>query len=548
DDVEEGGEIVEATPEELAASEAESEEGSDLVDPDADLQDPNANLNDPNVNPSEDPNAPRQERDPNAPEPKPDLSHIPPLRAQMKARAKAMKLKDSGVYAYVPEAMDGRPMLLLSQPGGAVPSRMRMVGPVGEEGRYRCTALGSIALTHGSFSLGPLARHLGVKLRFAPIPVEKPRKMEAVPVTIPVPPPPTSGLLRRPRADTILAPASGLSNRVLTGARGKIMAVGLQEGGRVTLTTSPPKVERITFSGGGGKGAALPGAVRALERSGVLKDLKEISGASVGSMTAAMVAVGVTAEEFEEMGNDPSVAAQIKEGKNMVEVLFGGGLDGLGLENLVRAKASDCLRKRLSEHIEAQESSGAEVEPEVHRIFNRLADGKKGPTFGELRILSKIIPAVKEVAISGSYVAELDGATKRPLPQAKPQLVMFNADTEPDMEIALAVHASAALPPVFKSVDLQLSSGIWVRFQDGGVLNNAPAAETLGVERNLDPLPESGGMTFVFEEEASKEIVKGKAVPRRDRVADWITGAGNSAAEYAKNRALADRPEDVVVV
>ncbi|HND31681.1 MAG TPA: patatin-like phospholipase family protein, partial [Myxococcota bacterium] len=210
--------------------------------------------------------------------------------------------------------------------------------------------------------------------------------------------------------------------------------------------------------------------------------------------------------------------------------------------------ASDCLRKRLSEHIEAQESSGAEVEPEVHRIFNRLADGKKGPTFGELRILSKIIPAVKEVAISGSYVAELDGATKRPLPQAKPQLVMFNADTEPDMEIALAVHASAALPPVFKSVDLQLSSGIWVRFQDGGVLNNAPAAETLGVERNLDPLPESGGMTFVFEEEASKEIVKGKAVPRRDRVADWITGAGNSAAEYAKNRALADRPDDVVVV
>jgi hypothetical protein len=181
DEEEEGGEIVEATPEELRAAEEDADPvEEESVEPGSEP--------DPESSPTkeEDPNENRapEEEDPvnrgNAmgrPEPKPDLSHIPPLRAQMKARAGSLKLKDTGFYAYVPEAMDGRPMLLLSQPGGAVARRMRMVGPVGEEGRYRCTAAGSIALTHGSFALAPLARHLGVKLRFAPVPVEKPRKV-----------------------------------------------------------------------------------------------------------------------------------------------------------------------------------------------------------------------------------------------------------------------------------------------------------------------------------------------------------------------------------
>jgi hypothetical protein len=79
-----------------------------------------------------------------------------------------------------------------------------------------------------------------------------------VPVTVPAPPPaPESGLLRRARADAILSPTSGVPTRVLQGAKGKVMAVGMQQDGRVTLTTSPLKVERITFSGGGGKGAAF---------------------------------------------------------------------------------------------------------------------------------------------------------------------------------------------------------------------------------------------------------------------------------------------------
>lgn len=170
-------------------------------------------------------------------------------------------------------------------------------------------------------------------------------------------------------------------------------------------------------------------------------------------------------------------------------------------------------------------------------------------TFRDLRELSQVIPAIKEVAISGSYMCEVDPKTGKPVKGTEQsQLVMFNADTEPDLEVALAVHASASLPPVFKPVDIQLANGTKARFQDGGVLNNAPTLDSIGAERPLDPLPDSGNMTFIFEDETSRDVLKGEATPERSRINDFFTHAENSAADYAKNRALADRPQDVVML
>lgn len=368
---------------------------------------------------------------------------------------------------------------------------------------------------------------------------------------VPPPPPPQPPLgSGRPRSNAVIAPKHPpLPLQPVKGAGGKPMTLAKSPDGRVTLIAPPPKVKVLTLSGGGGKGAALPGAVRALERSGVLADVTEVTGASVGSMTAAMLASGVTADDFEEIGNDPKVAGQIKQGKNMAEVIFGGGLDGEGLESLVRKQMTRSVAKRIVEYVQAQAVAGKPPDPTVLAIAKKLADGKKGPTFGDLRALSKVIPAIKEVAISGSFMSEVDPETGKPRKGSEQsQLVIFNADTEPDLEVALAVHASAALPPVFKPVDIPLSSGITARFQDGGVLNNAPTPESIGAERDLDPIPGKRGMTFVFEDEASQEILDGKAVPRRSKITDWLTGAEHSAGEYAKNRGLADRPEDVVML
>lgn len=379
-----------------------------------------------------------------------------------------------------------------------------------------------------------------------------PRPVAVAPAVNAVPPPtkPASPVddPGRPRSNAVIAPRKPVAPAVpVKGANGKAMTVARGANGKVTLTAPPPQVQVLTLSGGGGKGAAMPGAVRALERSGVLKDVKLITGASVGSMTAAMVAAGATADEFEAIGNDPKIASTIKQGKNMAEVIFGGGLSGEGLEGLVRSKMNGSLGNRIIEYIQAQTAAGAKPDAAVLAIARKIADGKKGPTFGDLRVLSKVIPAIKEVSVSGSFMGQVDPKSGK-MTKGTPQVVMFNADTEPDMEVALAVHASAALPPVFKPVDIPLSSGITARFQDGGVLNNAPTPESTGEERDLDPVPDKRGMTFVFEDEASHEMLDGEAVPRQDSIADFISGADTSAAEYAKNRGLADHPEDIVML
>jgi exoenzyme U len=399
-----------------------------------------------------------------------------------------------------------------------------------------------------------LQRVLGVTFAQYSGQTAKGQRVDVAPAVTAVPPPPKKppSLLAqgRPRSGKPITPKAlpPLPPVEVRGAGGKPMAVARHADGRVVLTAPRPPVEQLTFSGGGGKGAALPGAVRALEASGVLNDVKVVSGASVGSMTAALVAAGITAEEFEEIGNDPSVSDKIKQGKNMAEVIFGGGLSGEGLEDLVRAKIGGTLRLRITEYIQARNDAGEPIDKDVVAIARKLATGKKGPTFGDLRVLSRVIPAIKEVSISGSLMGAVDTRTGKLEDGARSQLVMFNADTEPDLEVALVVHASASLPPVFKPVDIPLRSGMVGRFQDGGVLNNAPTPESVSDGRDLDPVPETSGMTFVFEEEASHEMLQGVAVPRKQTLGDWLTGAEHGAAEYAKNRDLADRPEDVVMV
>ena len=163
-----------------------------------------------------------------------------------------------------------------------------------------------------------------------------------------------------------------------------------------------------------------------------------------------------------------------------------------------------------------------------------------------MRTLHKVIPDIKEVEISATMITSglADGG------KDKPQLAMFTADTQPDMEVALAAQASAALPPVFQPVEIDLAEGFRGKFIDGGVLNNAPSAKTVQTQRNVDPMPESSGMTFIFEEEdgTEKELLAGRVAPKKNAVNDRFTQAPNSAAEYARARTLADSPEDVVVV
>jgi predicted acylesterase/phospholipase RssA len=387
--------------------------------------------------------------------------------------------------------------------------------------------------------------------------------------------PPAAGVnidLGRPRSNSVIVPAApALESKDFVASTGKKLTITKSSGGRVLFTAPPPPVGEITFSGGGAKGSALPGAVKALQESGVLKDAKKIAGASVGSMTAALVAAGATAEEFSAIGNADSTTARIVEGtggsklgllfaavKNRVLTGSGNPLTGMGLENLVRDVLGQTFRARILEYIQQCGKDGKAPDDTVVNIAKRLNSGKTGPTFMDYRQVSRVIPAVKEIVISGTYTTEFttDGkGNKTALKDSNQegQLYVFDADSEPDLEVAVAVHASASFPAAFKPVDITLSSGLTVRFIDGGVMNNTPTSSSIGNERQLDPVPTRRSMTFVFEDSdgVSGGLLKGKVTPAQGyaaRLIDWFVHSNNSGAEYAKNRDMADHPGDIVVV
>lgn len=348
------------------------------------------------------------------------------------------------------------------------------------------------------------------------------------------------GLLGPPSGAPIAPAAPSGAPTTCVAPNGRKLEVVVGKDGRAALTCPPAPIGEITFSGGGGKGAALPGAVAALESSGVLAGATELHGASVGSMTAAVLAAGMTAEQFTTMANDTKMGPIVKGGD-----LLPINLDGDKLEDFVRTQLADTVRGKIAPYLQAPGAAPDSLET-LRAIDEKLAKGG-GVTFGDLRTLSKIVPGIKELVIDGTMLGD-DGGSGGAIRKGKPQLVVFSADTEPDLDVARAVHASAALPPVFKPVDIKLSSGINARFEDGGVMNNAPTTGLIGAERQVDPIPPSGEMTFVFQEQASQQILEGKATPSRSAIMDFIAGAPVSASDYAKNRGLADRPQDVVMV
>ncbi len=334
---------------------------------------------------------------------------------------------------------------------------------------------------------------------------------------------------------------------------GKKIEVVTGKDGRVALTTDPPPVQEITFSGGGGKGAELPGAVKALEETGMLKDVTCFHGASVGSMTAAVLAAGMSAETFTKLANDTKMGPLVKGGD-----ILPLNVDGDGLESFVREQLGASVHGKIAEFLKGvTPGQGSDPVTQTNGIDKATLDAVEaidgkisrggGVTFGDLKTLSKIVPGIKDLVISGTMMGD-DSVAPGKINKGKPQLAIFSADTEPDLDIARAVHASAALPPVFKPVNIKMSSGVTARFQDGGVMNNAPTSDLIGAERALDPIPEGGKMTFVFEEEFLEGDPEGEATPSLKRINDLVTGAPNSAADYAKNCGLADRAEDVVMV
>ncbi|NVZ51536.1 patatin-like phospholipase family protein [Pseudomonas sp. B6002] len=312
--------------------------------------------------------------------------------------------------------------------------------------------------------------------------------------------------------------------------------------GRVQVSVSPSPPSHLVLSGGGAKGIAFPGMVQALEDGKKLQGMKVISGSSAGAISATLLASGMGAKAFGELSNSIDLPSLLNSNDPVTAWLQGvsthlgklaGRLPGPAgnisqllltllprlqteaspLEEMMRSES----RKSILVHI--AEMPRAARPAEVMKIADRLSAGGT-PTIRDLEELSRHIPAIKQLNITGTGM--FDG---------RPQLVVFNANLTPDMDIARAARISGSLPVVFKSPQEQghgfQETAEVTAFQDGGLLANTPAPGVVGSSLSLGPLSKPESLVVKFESEEAAPKKSGGFI---SHIVDKVTGTPHAAA------------------
>ncbi len=331
--------------------------------------------------------------------------------------------------------------------------------------------------------------------------------------------------------------------------------------GRVDVVLSPPAASHLVLSGGGAKGIAFPGMVQSLEDAGKLNGIQMISGSSAGAISATLLASGMGAKAFGALSNridlpsllnskDP-LTAWLQTASTKLGQLAGrlpgpaGNISQLLLTMMPRLQTEahpleemmrNESRKSILAHI--ADTPRATRPAEVMNIADRLSAGG-APTFRDLEVLSRHIPAIKQLNITGTGM--FDG---------RPQLVVFNASLTPDMDIARAARISGSLPVLFKSPTEQghgfQAAGEGTAFQDGGLLLNTPAPGVIQRTFPESPLSKDESLIVKFEsEDAAAPTQRGSV---STHLGDTLTGTPHTAAGAYQDERLKAFAEQTVTL
>lgn len=378
----------------------------------------------------------------------------------------------------------------------------------------------------------------------------------------------TLGGVSGPRLESVShAPLAASAKRdvICEGCGPRQVTITRQQDGSASVTLARPPITSLVLSGGGAKGAAYPGAIQALEAQGKLEGIRTLSGSSAGAITAALLAAGMNASEFKALSDEMDFISLLdspvkkinlaqhmsgEAGKAIASVLEKLKLGKLGsfvqlLSNIFPRLQSDAvpleriLKQESRSSVLAQLKSHPELaaRPDVAAIRQRLEQGG-GVTFGDLALLGRHIPAIKELNITGTGM--FDG---------RPQMILFNARLTPDMEIARAAHISGSFPVVFSRPEEQhqpfLAQGEKLSLQDGGVMLNVPVPELIHPEARGATIAEHENLILKFEEEGGKPADRGT---RKGAIADWVVGAPVGARSALQTRGLDGLTDQVVTV
>lgn len=262
-------------------------------------------------------------------------------------------------------------------------------------------------------------------------------------------------------------------------------------------TQLAPPIENLVISGGGAKGVMLPGILQAFEEhdeGGICfrDQLKNIAGSSVGALSGALIASGITAEDFIASTKNSDFKALLGKGKTPILK------DGAPLIDFVRAGMQSSIKKQLlamgdpkgnvkgfvTEQIAKNGGNCTEEEidqitEQIERVYQAIEAkdiNNVKITFSMLSALRELNPAAfKDLTITAT--CNEDGKT-----------YYFNADKTPELDIAIACRASASLPVILKPVKIDQnlllpgypansqgnSQGKFLHFVDGCYFDNIP--------------------------------------------------------------------------
>ncbi|MBT2342092.1 MULTISPECIES: patatin-like phospholipase family protein [Pseudomonas] len=339
------------------------------------------------------------------------------------------------------------------------------------------------------------------------------------------------------------------------GATDRSITLVRNEDGNAQVSMKRPPITELVLSGGGAKGVAYSGFVDTLEANGVMDTIRTISGSSAGAISAALLASGMNHEGFDRISDDIPLISLLDSTHPNVRKIQNGlsrlgekleklplaqllcdllprlGSKGMPLEKLIREEACTALLQRCKEHPKPLSEEAQRAVANVER--NQYV------TFADLAALSKEIPQIKSVEITGTAMFE-EGT----------QLVVFSADLTPDMDIAVAAHISASLPLVFGKPTLQgqpfQPMGATTACADGGILNNTPVPDLYNPAAFLSPIPDSEPLILVFEaEEANQETQRGTGI---SALVDRVLKAPHTASSAWNAKQLKHYAEQTVVV
>lgn len=205
-------------------------------------------------------------------------------------------------------------------------------------------------------------------------------------------------------------------------------------------------IRNLVFEGGGVKGIAYVGALQVLQARDLLARVENVGGASAGAITAALVAVGTTAEELNAVLGSTD---------------FASFMDGKGW--VIRDAA------RLFNHYGVHPGDVFEqwCRQQIGSITQRtLGEARPDITFAQLEALAEREPG----RFRKLYVVTTNLTSQLP--------EVFSAKTRPDVPLYRAVRMSMSIPLFFEAVPFE--QGLYV---DGGVSWNYPIDLFDGVAR-----------------------------------------------------------------